>query len=148
MADTDELLDVTDIASLLADDEFGEEDVAIIAAALASGVDMKEYATEVESELKEVESASIEAYIREDENLKNLHKDIRSCDEVLAQMEHMLGGFQNDLSAVSTEIRGLQTQSLSLNLQLKNRRKLEVSLGELVEQMVRVCSRFADFLLI
>ena len=51
-------------------------------------------------------------------------------------MEHMLGGFHTDLSAVSEEIRGLQTQSLSLNLQLKNRRKLEGSLGQLVEQMV------------
>eukprot|EP01046_Picozoa_sp_COSAG06_P062770 COSAG06_NODE_14293_length_1169_cov_1.621495_1_plen_130_part_10 len=79
MAEED-LLDVTDIAELLADNEFLEEDVGRIAAALAKGADMKEYAQEVEGELKEVESASIEAYIREDENLKNLHKDIRSCD--------------------------------------------------------------------
>ena len=51
-------------------------------------------------------------------------------------MEHMLGGFHHDLSAVSEEIRDLQTQSRSLNLQLNNRRKLEVSLGQMVEQMV------------
>jgi hypothetical protein len=51
-------------------------------------------------------------------------------------MEHMLGGFHSDLSAVSEEIRDLQTQSRSLNLQLNNRRKLEGSLGQMVEQMV------------
>ena len=51
-------------------------------------------------------------------------------------MERMLGGFHTDLSAVSEEIRDLQTQSLSLNLQLKNRRKLEGSLGQMVDQMV------------
>ena len=76
----EELLDVTDIAELLADNEFLEEDVETVAAALAKGAELKAYSQEVEGQLKEVETASIEAYIREDENLKNLHKDIRSCD--------------------------------------------------------------------
>ena len=76
----EELLNVTDIAELLADNEFLEEDVEAVAAALAKGAELKAYSQEVEGELKEVETASIEAYIREDENLKNLHKDIRSCD--------------------------------------------------------------------
>eukprot|EP01050_Picozoa_sp_SAG11_P030072 SAG11_NODE_8738_length_981_cov_0.874150_1_plen_90_part_10 len=40
-----------------------------------------------------MEPASIDDYIREDENLKSLHKDIRSCDEILEQMENMLGGY-------------------------------------------------------
>ena len=76
----EELLNVTDIAELLADNEFLEDDVKAVAAALAKGAELKAYSQEVEGELKEVETASIEAYIREDENLKSLHKDIRSCD--------------------------------------------------------------------
>ena len=55
----EELLNVTDIAELLADNEFLEDDVAAVAAALAKGADLKELSQQVEGELKEVESASI-----------------------------------------------------------------------------------------
>lgn len=69
-------------------------DEELLKEALMNGIDLREYAKNVESELKAVESASIDDYLREDENLKNLHKDIRSCDQILEQMQHMLGGFQ------------------------------------------------------
>ena len=104
------LMDGVNLSELLEEaDGAQDDDVSDLLAALGRGVGISEYAAEVQGQLKQVESASIDAYIREDENLKNLHKDIRSCDEILAQMEHMLGSFQSDLTAVSDEIRGLQT---------------------------------------
>ena len=64
------------------------------------GVDLREYARDIEEELKAVEMASIEDYIKEDDNLKTLHNDIGACKGILERMENMLGGFQTDLSQI------------------------------------------------
>ena len=112
------------------------EDEAHLREALQRGVNLRTYAAQIEEELTQVENASIDAYIAEDENLRNLHTDIRSCADILGQMETMLVGFHKDLAAKSEEISELQTQSLSLNLKLKNRRQLEGALASLVDQMV------------
>jgi hypothetical protein len=113
-----------------------DADEQLIKEALGRGESLRDYASAVEAELQEVENASIEAYIREDTNLRDLHKDIRSCSDILGEMETMLSGFHAELSAKSEEISELQTQSLSLNLKLKNRRALEERLGTLIDQMV------------
>ena len=54
---------------------------------------------------------------------------------MLAGMEEALGGFQSNLGAISTEIRSLQEQSVSLSVKLKNRKAAEAKLGELVEEI-------------
>ena len=82
----------SDAATAAAADAAADEE--LLKDALLHGTDLREYAKQVEDELKSVESASIDDYLREDENLKNLHKDIRSCDQILEQMQKMLGGFQ------------------------------------------------------
>lgn len=53
---------------------------------------------------------------------------ITTCDAILADMESMLGGFQEGLGAISAEIRGLQEQSAALSLQLNNRKAAQASL--------------------
>lgn len=53
---------------------------------------------------------------------------ITSCDAILANMETMLGGFQEGLGAISAEIRGLQQQSSALSCQLNNRTAAQVPL--------------------
>lgn len=53
---------------------------------------------------------------------------ITSCDAILADMETMLGGFQEGLGAISAEIRGLQQQSSALSCQLNNRTAAQVPL--------------------
>lgn len=53
---------------------------------------------------------------------------IRDCDDILVQMEGMLGRFQSDLGNISSEIRALQEQSSSMSVRLKNRRTVQVGL--------------------
>eukprot|EP00235_Prasinoderma_singulare_P004107 CAMPEP_0119174948 /NCGR_PEP_ID=MMETSP1315-20130426/40305_1 /TAXON_ID=676789 /ORGANISM="Prasinoderma singularis, Strain RCC927" /LENGTH=325 /DNA_ID=CAMNT_0007168989 /DNA_START=161 /DNA_END=1135 /DNA_ORIENTATION=+ len=85
--------------------------------------------------LHEAELASIQSYAAEGDNLMELLGQIKECDSVLAGMEEALGGFQSNLGAISTEIRSLQEQSVSLSVKLKNRKAAEAKLGELVEEI-------------
>jgi hypothetical protein len=50
-------------------------------------------------------------------------------------METMLGQFQSDLGNISGEIQTLQEQSLSMNVKLKNRKSVQVSLTDFVDGM-------------
>ena len=51
----------------------------------------------------------------------DLHNQIQSCDEILETMENLLSIFQTDLGNISSEIQTLQTKSVSMSIQLKNR---------------------------
>lgn len=63
----------------------------------------------------------------------DLHGQIKSCDEILETMENLLSIFQTDLGNISTEIQTLQTKSVSMSIQLKNRMAVESQLNELLE---------------
>ena len=60
---------------------------------------------------------------------------IKSCDEILASMEDMLGRFQGDLGNISTEIRSLQEQSQSMSVKLRNRKVAEQKLGAFLDNL-------------
>ena len=53
-------------------------------------------------------------------------------------MEGMLNGFQTDLSSISSEIQMLQSQSIAMNVRLKNRQAVRGELSQFVDEMV-VC---------
>ena len=55
----------------------------VVQEALRSGVDLREYSTQVEKELKQVENLAIQDYIRESENIAQLHNQIVHCDQIL-----------------------------------------------------------------
>lgn len=65
---------------------------------LKSGTDLRQYSKQVEKNLKEVENKSIDDYIRESQNIANLHYHIEGCDTILERMESMLSNFQVFLS--------------------------------------------------
>ncbi|XP_072777134.1 vacuolar protein sorting-associated protein 52 homolog isoform X2 [Taeniopygia guttata] len=109
---------------------------ALVQEALQTGVDLRQYSRQVELELQEVERASIQDYIRESENIAELHNQISACDAILERMEAMLGAFQSSLSSLSGEIRALQGQAGAMNLRLQNRRRVRERLGGLLEQLV------------
>ncbi|XP_060590852.1 vacuolar protein sorting-associated protein 52 homolog [Ruditapes philippinarum] len=111
------------------EDEFVKE-------ALKTGVDLRQYSKQIESELLQVENASIQDYIKESENIASLHKQIAACDTILERMEEMLNGFQSDLSSISTEIQSLQEQSIAMNVKLKNRQSIRGELSQFVDEMV------------
>ena len=52
------------------------------------------------------------------------------------QMQEMLLGFQADLGGISDEIKHLQSESLSLNVKLRNRRTVEDGLRDFLEHIV------------
>lgn len=102
---------------------------------LRTGTDLREYAQQIEKEFKEVENKSIDDYIKESENIANLHHQILDCDDILGRMEGMLTEFQNVLSNISTEITTLQKKSVSMSVQLTNRQAIRMTLQQFVEDM-------------
>lgn len=60
---------------------------------------------------------------------------IQSCDEILANMEDMLGKFQGNLGNISSEIRALQEQSQGMSVRLKNRKAFEERLGSFLDNI-------------
>lgn len=61
---------------------------------LKTGTDLRQYSRQIEKEFKEVENKSIEDYIKESQNIANLHNQIGDCDMILERMESMLLNFQ------------------------------------------------------
>jgi hypothetical protein len=51
-------------------------------------------------------------------------------------MEQLLGGFQADLGAISSDIQRLQEQSVLMNQRLKNRQAVRGELSQFVDDMV------------
>ena len=90
--------------------------------ALEKGLDLREYARTIERELVQVERASVDDYINQSPHLEALHSQIQACDQILATMESMLGGFQADLHSISAEIQSLQQRSFAMNIKLRNRK--------------------------
>ena len=58
------------------------------------------------------------------------------CDDILANMETLLGGFQTDLGSISSEIQVLQDKSLSLSTKLRNRKVVQAELGNFLDEIV------------
>lgn len=102
---------------------FEQDDM--VKAALAKGVDLRQYGKSVDDELRQVERDSIMDYIAEAEELATLHTQIKQCDSILDNMESMLSGFQGDLANISNEIKHLQDESISINIRLRNRKAVE-----------------------
>ncbi|KAJ8000122.1 hypothetical protein DPEC_G00201570 [Dallia pectoralis] len=108
----------------------------LVKEALKTGVDLRQYSKQVETELQRIEQASIKDYIKESQNIASLHNQITACDSILERMEGMLSGFQSDLSSISSEIQTLQQQSVSMNMRLKNRQAVRSHLSQLVDELV------------
>ncbi|KAF5899902.1 vacuolar protein sorting-associated protein 52 isoform X1, partial [Clarias magur] len=130
----------------LASDEFILDEVDIhiqanledelVQEALRTGVDLRQYSKQVESELQRIEQASIKDYIKESQNIASLHNQITACDSILERMEGMLSSFQTDLSSISSEIETLQQQSVSMSVRLKNRQAVRSHLSQLVDELL------------
>ena len=124
------------------DDDFGftniDEDLAkygddeLIAEALRNG-DLRQYARDIEGDLRKVERDSIADYVHESENLAHLHMKIRSCDQLLEGMETVLGSFQGDLGKVTEEIKGLQQRASEMGVKDRNRREVNTRLTSIID---------------
>lgn len=61
---------------------------------LRNGTDLREYALQLDKNIKDAEKTSVADYIKESENIASLHNQIEDCDGILAKMESMLMVFQ------------------------------------------------------
>ncbi|XP_037039849.1 vacuolar protein sorting-associated protein 52 homolog [Bradysia coprophila] len=102
---------------------------------LKTGTDLRQYSRQIEKEFKDVENKSIEDYIKESQNIANLHNQIGNCDTILERMESMLLNFQNVLCNISSEITTLQKKSVSMSVQLTNRQSIRAQLSQFIEDM-------------
>ncbi|KAG0075022.1 Vacuolar protein sorting-associated protein 52 [Podila epicladia] len=114
--------------------EFQEDE--FVKQALAKGMDLREYAHYIESELDIVGQDHEDDYVHQSQAFVDLHGQIKSCDEILETMENLLSIFQTDLGNISAEIQTLQTKSVSMSIQLKNRMIVENHLNCLLEGIV------------
>ncbi|KAG0016183.1 Vacuolar protein sorting-associated protein 52 [Podila clonocystis] len=114
--------------------EFQEDE--FVKQALAKGMDLREYAHYIESELDIVGQDHEDDYVHQSHAFVDLHGQIKSCDEILETMENLLSIFQTDLGNISAEIQTLQTKSVSMSIQLKNRMTIENQLNCLLEDVV------------
>ncbi|XP_060518176.1 vacuolar protein sorting-associated protein 52 homolog [Cylas formicarius] len=97
--------------------------------------DLRHYSREIENELKNTENQSIKVYIKESENISNLHSRITACDSILERMENMLLAFQNDLGSISSEILTLQRKSISMSQELTNRQAIRGQLSQFIDDI-------------
>lgn len=108
----------------------------LVQEALKTGVDLRHYSREIEKELRTVETSSIGDYIKESKQIAQLHKEMKSCDNILQLMEDMLGTFQKDLGSISSEIQCLQDKSLEMSVKLVNRQQLKGKLSVFLDDIV------------
>lgn len=102
---------------------------------LQTGTDLRQYSAQIEKEFKEVENRSIEDYIKESQNIANLHNQIGDTSNILERMESMLMDIQDALNNISTEITTLQKKSVSMSVQLTNRQSVRAQLSQFIEDM-------------
>ncbi|KAL2740728.1 vacuolar protein sorting-associated protein 52 [Vespula squamosa] len=107
----------------------------VVQEVLKTGMDLRQYSEQIEEELKEVENKSIQDYIKESQNIVNLHNQITACDNILEKMESMLMCFQKDLGSISSEILSLQRKSVAMSQQLSNRQSIRKPLSQFIENM-------------
>lgn len=107
----------------------------IIKEALSKGVDLRQYAQQIDQELRAAEIDSVSQYVMKSEDIVELHDQVQECDNILAKMQEMLLGFQADLGGISDEIRHLQDESIGMNVRLKNRRETEDQLKRYLDQV-------------
>uniref|UniRef100_K3WUL5 Vacuolar protein sorting-associated protein 52 A n=1 Tax=Globisporangium ultimum (strain ATCC 200006 / CBS 805.95 / DAOM BR144) TaxID=431595 RepID=K3WUL5_GLOUD len=107
----------------------------IIKEALSKGVDLRQYANQIDQDLRAAEIDSVSQYVMKSEDIVELHDQVQECDNILAKMQEMLLGFQADLGGISDEIRHLQDESIGMNVRLKNRRETEDQLKSYLDQV-------------
>lgn len=113
-----------------------EYDENIVKEILNSETDLRLYSAEVEKALTELENDTIADYIKEADNITELHSQITSSDLILERLEGMLCAFQADLSNICQEILSLQELSASLNIRLKNKQAIRAEMSDFIEDII------------
>ncbi|EPZ31425.1 Actin-binding, cofilin/tropomyosin type domain-containing protein [Rozella allomycis CSF55] len=107
-----------------------------IKSAIANGVDLRDYAKEIDKELQNIEKSHLKDYIDQSETLKKLDQEVKACDRVLETMEALLLQFQLNIKNMSSDIQRLHNESNKLNVKLRNRKEVQIKLQGLLKELV------------
>ncbi|CAD7940307.1 unnamed protein product [Amoebophrya sp. A120] len=77
---------------------------------------------EVADELRAKESDILEQFTASMPEFRELDREIEQCDQTLASIGEVLSNFHSDLQTISDEIKSLQTESMQMSTNLRNRR--------------------------
>ncbi|KAI8325435.1 Vps52-domain-containing protein [Martensiomyces pterosporus] len=121
-----------DIAEQLDDIQNDE----LVKQVLTKGVDLRSYSRQIERELHDLEDDQLSSYEEHEAALLELDAEIKSCDEVLENMEKLLVSFKSNLGAINNDIQALQSDSLSMSVRLKNRVVTEKQLDKILQGVV------------
>ncbi|CAD7949994.1 unnamed protein product [Amoebophrya sp. A25] len=108
------------------DDDF--DDIDDVLAEYSSGANellearLSQELTTVNASLSNEEDLMLEKFSESMGDFRSLDAEIASCDKALEQIGEVLGGFHESLTQVSEDIRRLQTESMSMSTNLRNRR--------------------------
>lgn len=131
-ADADaDMLDNIDFAGVDADLVKFQRD-SMVQEALAKGVDLRGYSDQIEQDLYTAEAACVAEYVTQANELAELDAQIKLCDGTLEKMESLLSNFQQDLGVISSQIHFLQDKSMTLSIQLQNRKAAERKVSKFV----------------
>ncbi|ETO09877.1 hypothetical protein RFI_27500 [Reticulomyxa filosa] len=128
---TTESVDLTDVDGLLR--QF--QDNQVVRDALEKNVNLGKYGKKIEQDISRQEMSSIEDYITHSQDLVDLHDQIKNCDHLLEEMQTMLSRFQAHLKSISGDIRHLQDKSMSMNVQLNNKKDTEKQLEKYIRSL-------------
>jgi hypothetical protein len=99
-------------------------------------MDLREYSEQVRANLLETQDLAVQDLLESQTELAELFSQIDTSNSILMRLEKLLTEFQADLGGISTEIKNLQEQSLSMSISLNNRKELEKRLDNYLKQVI------------
>jgi len=88
---------------------------------LSKVTDLQAYTAEVEGELAAAERESVPEIVGAAGAYAELYRELGRCDQTLGMFESLLGGFQEQLLSLNSDIKALQEASVASNVKIANR---------------------------
>jgi hypothetical protein len=134
-ADASDVWPDLDLETIEADlQQFRDDDV--VRDALGKGVDLRQYARQVDEDLRALLLSSVPAYIDESPHCAALYKELNECDAILAKMESAMESWQSDLGGISDQIKHLQAESHAMSVKVRNRKLVERELAVVLDKLL------------
>jgi hypothetical protein len=93
-----------------------------VSEALGKGIDLSSYADDLSRQLREVEAASVDDYVREAGSFAQLYREVTASEGALGRLQQLLKGFKGNLEGIGAEISKLKQETSSKKNGLANRR--------------------------
>jgi hypothetical protein len=95
-----------------------------VQSALSRGVDLRSYAQQIEIDLNDAEMEYLNELLTNSEHLGENYTQLTNCDATLEKINDILTNFQTQLYDISHEIHSLQQLSVTLSVELCNRKSV------------------------